>query len=124
MGRYYQDIANDDSVQGKFWFGCQNSMALSEIGILEDESNIYYYIDQENKETLQEYMDIVRKEYPNMPTDTEIIDSDYEILYVFASSLEKEKSQQELANLANYELSLKCIEALKHNDYLHIECEV
>jgi len=121
MGRYYQDIANDNSVHGKFWFGCQSSMALNEIGILEDESNIYYYVYQEDKETFQEYMDIIRKEHQSMPTDTEIIDSDYEALYTFANSLEKEKSRQELAN---YELSLKCIEALKHHQYLHIECEL
>jgi len=119
MGRYYKDIDNENSVKGQFWFGIQGTTALDEIGMIEDTEYIYYYLDQEDKKVLKRYMDKVREDFSTLPTNEEIIASDYENLYDYAKTLEHEKKHY----IANYQLALKCYEALKIHDTLHIQCE-
>jgi hypothetical protein len=119
MGRYYKDIDNENSVEGQFWFGIQSTTALDEIGIMEDTEYIYYYLYQEDKKILKEYMDKVREDFSTLPTDEEIIALDYENLYDYAKTLTHKKKSY----IANYALALKCYEALKIHNTLRIQCE-
>ena len=57
MGRYYSG-----DIEGKFWFGVQNSNAADRFGVTGVEpSELYYYFDKENLETVEAEIEVIEK---------------------------------------------------------------
>ena len=122
MGRWY-GCNNGTGFEGKFWFGVQSSTALGKMGFAErSESIVTYDLNDEDIPILHEYMDDVRAESPDMPSDELIIASNYEALYKYSN--EADQRGEDLEMLANYEIALKSLMALKECGYISVDCEL
>jgi len=122
MGRHYN--AQDGEFGGQFWFGIQDSLALTDIGIDEAEPSFTEYrMSTADSPTLEEYIEMVEDKIPAVKQLHLTVD-DMHPLWNFANNLEEASNKENLKLLSNYELALKCYLTLKTQDELVVQCEL
>lgn len=124
MGRYYSG-----DIEGKFWFGVQNSDAADRFGVAGQEPNyIEYYFTRDNLKDVEEELENIKKELGvhvigmlEQWFDSKV--SDYGSLEEYLN-MDKNQTQAVLSEYADYILGVKIANHIKNNDECSFTAEL
>lgn len=124
MGRYYSG-----DIEGKFWFGVQNSDAADRFGVAGQEPNyIEYYFTRDNLKDVEEELEYIKKELGvhvigmlEQWFDSKV--SDYGSLEEYLN-MDKKQTQHVLSEYADYTLGVKIANRIENYDECSFTAEL